>query len=410
VRALPTTAIALALLLGSAARASADDERPLVIPTALLQLDGQAHPQDEEGQTGFSIARMRAGVWSHPNDVILGLVQAEFADPEHPTILDGYVRLGPWQGLRVTAGYSRSPLFVSARTELEGMGPMPELSMPVRALWPGRDVGVELHYTPAALPMEMWLRVGNGSSSPFENDDNSFAFTGRVDVTSGRGRWNATGLESTGLRIGIGALTDDTYDRAGAAGDIATGFTFYRPPTVSGPRRVVEGHALAYVGPVRALVEVGGAVEGRAADTDGNPATPRVNLDPSLTRGGAVELAWMITGEKRVSGVWPVGDRANKLSFDDPAIEVAARAERTDLGRGMRDVPAGGATGGTVAANVWLNELLAVSAAGYLYHYDRAPIEETQRLDSWLFLARVTLFLNPPPISVLARPSSTVVP
>jgi hypothetical protein len=65
----------------------------------------------------------------------------------------------------------------------------------------------------------------------------------------------------------------------------------------------------------------------------------------------------------------------------------------------MRGVPPGGATGGSVAVNAWLNELLAVTAAGYFYHYDRAPIEETNRLDSWLLLARVTLFLNPPPVA-----------
>jgi phosphate-selective porin OprO/OprP len=199
------------------------------------------------------------------------------------------------------------------------------------------------------------------------------------------------------VRVGVGALTDDSFDRAGAGGTTASGFLFYRPPTVSGPRRIVEAHALAYVGPVRALVEVGAAIEARAADTDGNPATPRVSLDPALSRGGAVEVAWMITGERRLPSVWPVRGHPGPFLFDHPAFEVAARAERLDVGRGMREVLPGGATGGSLAVNAWLNEVLAVTAAGYLYRYDRAPIEETSRLDSWLVLLRVTLFLNPPP-------------
>jgi phosphate-selective porin OprO/OprP len=389
-----TTVVALLVVASSA-----DAADPLtVVPTAMLQVDAQAHPQKEEGENGFSIARMRAGVWANPGNLVLGVVQAEFADPEHPIILDGYVRVGPWKDLRVLVGYNRNPLFHSARSELEGTNPLPELSLPVRALWPNRDLGAELHYTPASLPLEAWLRFSNGSASPFVNDNSSFAATMRIDTTTGRGRWNATGLECWGLRVGVGALSDDTFDRAGAAGRIGTGFLFYRPPTVSGPRRVVEGHALAYAGPVRALVEVGGAVEGRAADTDGNPNTPRVNLDPALTRGGAVELAWMITGERRVASTWPVFGRSTPWSFDRPAIELAARAERVDLGRGMRDVPSGGATGGNVAANIWLNELMAFTLAGYLYSYDRAPIEETTRFDTWAVLARVTMMLNRLPI------------
>ncbi len=390
--------LAVAATLASSSAVAEGDTLPIVVPTAMLQVDAQAHPQEEEGENGFSITRMRAGVWTNPTASMFGVAKAEFADPEHPTILDAYARFGPWHGVRIAVGFSRSPLFESARTELEGMTPLPELSLPARAFWPGRDVGAELQWTPTTLPLEGWLRVSNGSASPFANDNGSFAVTARVDATAARGRWDTTGRECWGLRVGAGALTDDTFDRAGIGGRTATGFTFYRPPTVSGPRRVVEGHALAYAGPVRALVEAGGSIEGRAADTDGNPATPRVRLDPVLARGAAVELAWMITGEHRVSSVWPVGARGKPWSFDRPAVEVAARAERVDLGRGTRDVAPGGATGGTVAANVWLNELAGVTLSGALYSYDRAPIEETKRLDSWTLLARLTLLLNPLPL------------
>jgi hypothetical protein len=105
----------------------------------------------------------------------------------------------------------------------------------------------------------------------------------------------------------------------------------------------------------------------------------------------------MITGEKRVSSVWPVRS-TNPFSFAHPAIEVAARVERLDVGRGMRDFAPGGATGASFAANAYLNALFGLTLAGYYYRYDTSPIEEPNRLDSWLVQARLTVYLNPPPL------------
>ena len=49
----------------------------------------------------------------------------------------------------------------------------------------------------------MWLRFGNGNPSPTTNDlDDSFAYTARVDATLGRGRIDARGTETYGLRVG----------------------------------------------------------------------------------------------------------------------------------------------------------------------------------------------------------------
>jgi phosphate-selective porin OprO/OprP len=398
--------IAFALASGTAL---ADDAHTYVAPTALMQTDFQALPQEEEN-TGFSLTRFRVGAYSWPTDWIFALAQIEFNPAnEGPVVLDAYARLGPWHGLRFSAGYLRSPLFVSARTELDGMAPFPELSMPVKALWPGRDLAVELHYTPPRLPFEAWLRFGNGNPSPTQNDLNdAFAYTTRVDFTLGRARADARGDETYGLRVGVaGVLDDSSYDRAGASGITAANFQFYRPPTVSGTRRVVEAHALAYAGPVRALVEAGSAVEDRSV-SNGSPSGPRTNLDPEVTRGIAAEIAWMITGEKRVSSVWPV--RSNgPLSFAHPAIEIAARVERLDVGRGMRDFAPGGATGASFAANAYLNALFGLTLAGYYYRYDAGPIEEPNRLDSWLVQARLTVYLNPPPLGPLGLATRPVV-
>ena len=364
-----------------------------------MQLDFQGLPQ-EEANTGFVLQRFRLGAYSQPVDWILALAQIQF-DPndETPNVLDAYARVGPWHGLRFTAGYFRSPLFVSARNELDGMTPFPELSLPVKALWPNRDLAVELHYAPDRIPLEAWARFGNGNASPNTNDLNdSFAFTGRVDATMGRGRIDATGNETFGFRVGAAALVDSsTYDEAGIGGTTAACFQFYRPPTVSGVRRVIEGHALAYAGPVRVLVEAGEAMEDRSMPA-ATPNAPRMPLDPSMSRGISGEIAWMITGEHRVSSVWPVRVSKNPFSFDHPAIEIAARVDRLDVGRSMRDYAPGGATGASLAANAYLNAMFAFTLAGYYYRYDTGPLEEPNRVDSYLVQARLVIYLNPPPL------------
>jgi phosphate-selective porin OprO and OprP len=392
-------AFVIAATLLAAGPVLADDAHTYIAPTVLMQTDFQALPQEEEN-TGFALTRFRIGAYSQPTDWILALAQIEFTPAdETPSVLDAYVRIGPWHGLRLSVGYLRSPLFVSARNELDGMAPFPELSMPVKALWPDRDLAVELHYAPPLFPFEAWLRFGNGNPSPTTNDLNdSFAFTARLDATLGRGRIDTGGEQTYGLRVGVGAVLDDSsYDRAGASGITASEFQFYRPPTVSGTRRVIEGHALAYFGPVRALLEVGGAIEDRSV-SNGSGTGPRTALDPEVTRGGSIELAWMITGQKRIASVWPLWNLGRPFSFAHPAVEVAARAERLDVGLGMRDFARGGATGGSLAANVYLNALFGLTLAGYYYRYDVAPIEEPTRLDSWLFQARLTVYLNPPPL------------
>ncbi|HEX4517143.1 MAG TPA: hypothetical protein VH054_26545, partial [Polyangiaceae bacterium] len=101
--------IAFALASGTAL---ADDAHTYVAPTALMQTDFQALPQEEEN-TGFSLTRFRVGAYSWPADWIFALAQIEFNPAnEGPVVLDAYARLGPWHGLRFSAGYLRSPLFV----------------------------------------------------------------------------------------------------------------------------------------------------------------------------------------------------------------------------------------------------------------------------------------------------------
>ena len=159
-------------------------------------------------------------------------------------------------------------------------------------------------------------------------------------------------------------IDDSSYDRAGASGITAAEFQFYGPPTVSGTRRIFEAHALGVLRPrAKQLVEVGTGIEDRSV-SNGSATTARTPLDPELTRGGAVEVSWMITGEKRVSSVWPALPQGNPFSFKHPAIEVAARGERLDVGRGMRDFAGGGATSGSVGSGSISERFVARNVSG----------------------------------------------
>ncbi|MEO8877343.1 MAG: hypothetical protein ABI461_17240 [Polyangiaceae bacterium] len=395
-RGLITIAFALSgALISEAARADLP-----VTPMLLTQLDAEAHPSAAEGQNGFSFARFRPGLWAQPTDWAFALASVEFAESESPAILDGFVTVVPTPDFRLTLGYSRDPLFLSARSDLDGTTPMPELSMPSRALWPGRDLGAELHFVPRGLPLEAWVRIGNGVNGPIGKavtDSGSFAYTARLDATAGRAKFDASARDFFGLHVGIGTYFDDTTDRAGISGTTEGGYVFFQPPTVNGTRSITEAHALAYAGPLRRLVEAGAAFENRSTNASGNPNGPRTLLDPAATRGASAELSWMITNQRRMLGTWPIHSNNRLFAFDKLGLELAARVERLDVGRDARGLAASGSTGASTSLTCWLSDAMSVAIAGYAFGYDAAPIDEKDRTSSWLLQSRFTIFLNPPP-------------
>ena len=146
---------------------------------------------------------------------------------------------------------------------------------------------------------------------------------------------------------------------------------------------IAEGHGVVLVGPVQVTLEGAAASEGRSEDTDGNPDTPRAELDPVQSWGTSGEMAWMVTGQHRQPGAWPVA--GEKIG-----VEVAGRGERLSLGGGADDVEAGGASGGELAVRVWHPIGLGGGVSGGWFLYDTAPLEEPEALSSWHVAARVT--------------------
>jgi phosphate-selective porin OprO/OprP len=365
---------------------------PLLEPLLIGEFDLRFHsaPNEVEGNNGFAMRRIDLGAYALFTDWASALASVEFANREGPIILDAFLSLRPLPFLELNLGPTKTPLFSSAHDEFEWMLPIPELPMVVQAFWPGHDAGVEAHLLPVRqLPLEAWLRVGNGSGSALGNDNSDFAVDGRLDATVGRAAGFASPSTTWGLRVGGGAHAKSQLDQPGITGQTADGFEFYHPVTVSGPRYVTEGHVVVFAGPLKITSEAAFARESRSADVSGNPSLPSRPLPAIYERGIYAEAAWMVTGQHRVLGAWPVtnGFRA----FTGGAVEVAGRVERLDLGLGAPDVTPGGATAFAFAVRWWATRFFALSAAGYHTRYDSPPIEEPTRQGSWLGMGRVTI-------------------
>lgn len=355
----------------------------VVHPIAMIEVDGVGIPGEMEGNTGLFVRRLYLGARWEPSPwvAVVGTVNA--AAGEHdPLVVDASVEAhrGP---LSFSVGYGKTPLFASASLPIEST-PLPELSMVARAWWPGRDAGVALHLGSPTLPVEAWLRLGNGSRSPLGNDDPEPAGDARVDLVLGRAR--DAGAAAWGLRLGIGGHLQPIEDGAGLSASLPTGYTFWRSPAVSGDRWIAEAHLMGQAGPVQLTVEGARAEEGRSEDTDGNPLTPRAAQAAVGSWGGAAELAWMIVGEPRGVGGWPAGDTLG--------VELSARGERVSLGEGAADVEPGGATGFEAAARLWTPPGLALGASGGWFTFDTAPFDEPDVTETWFILGRVTARLR----------------
>jgi phosphate-selective porin OprO/OprP len=355
-----------------------------VDPIAMIETTAQYIPAEEEGASGFGVRRLYLGARWRPVSwaSVVGSFNAAASDQDS-LMIDAFVRAAPKGPLDVSIGYAKTPLFASARDLGIETVPIPELSLATRAFWPGRDTGAEVHLAGPTLPVEAWLRVGNGSGRSKGNDNPEISFDGRADLAFGRARAGAERSEHYGFRLGGGFHLEEVGEREGLGGATPTGFAFWSAPTVAGTVWVAEGHAVGFLGPVMVTLEGAAASEDRSTDADGDPDTPRVEQDPVQSSGGSGEVAWMVTGQHRIAGAWPVaGDRIG--------IEVAGRGERLSLGIGAADVDPGGATGGELAVRAWHPGGLGAGLTGGYFVYDVAPEAEPGVTASWFVAARVT--------------------
>jgi hypothetical protein len=393
-----------AVLLVAAAEVPAHADLSLS-PTFVLDGDYRVAPHnDVETYDGFAFARAQAGARGDVSDDVTIAALFDFAAGETVTIIDAYAMWHATRELDLAGGYLRSPLFPSARDEFVERLPVPELGTVVRGLWPGRTIGASLRYRPVAAPIDVQVKLGNGSSAVGGNDTNKPAGDLRVDyvwgrttakVDYGRVRDGTPRPDTWGVRVGVGGHVDNVDSRPGASGFTASGYEFYRPAVVAGTRYLGEAHALVQDDAWQLLVEAGYTREGREMETNPDPTAPRTKLTSVDSYGIAGELSYMITGDHRIAGAWPL-DRT--LAHTLGAVEVAARVERGTFGscataavECTSTVEKLDADVASAAVRWWVHPAIALSAAAYYYHWDAAAYDEPTVRSTYLLLGRMTV-------------------
>jgi len=354
---------------------------------ALIEVDARRFSSVSEGFDGMALRRGRIGVRAQPTDWLQLRVVGELARAA-PTVLDAFASITPSPSVEINVGYLRMPNLVTGRDDRVFAMPLPERSMTVLALGAFRDLGVELHWIPERLPLEAWVRVGNGTGSPLGPEIGVPLGAARLDLVLGRARVGSVRDQSLGLRVGTAASVSVVPDRAGIAGTTSLGFPFYRAVPIEGGRWSWTAHVQAQLGPVQVTVEGGAARDGRSRDTDGNPNTPRDALPAVTTFGLVAEVAWMLTGHHRQGGQWPQYTRPNDRAPRLGAWELSARVERLTLATGASDVTPGGVWGAAAALRWWINPWAALTLAGFFHAYDQPPLEAPDSPRSTTILLR----------------------
>jgi phosphate-selective porin OprO/OprP len=388
---------ALVLALVALTPAIAHADLPSVLsrielsPTTMAQLDYDAHAAEAANHDGFVLQRARLGLRARPVPWLLLVTTIEYSGGK-VVPYEVFVEAVAKRSWRFSVGFRRTPLFHTAKDELIESLPIPELSLSTRALWPGVDLGADVHYQSVTVPVEAWFRVGNGSQNVAGNDNNYPALDLRVDAVLGKARlghidgwW--------GFRAGAGAHAKFRQDTTGLYGSTPDSFVFYHPVPTHGWQAIGEAHAAAWLGRWTLMAEGGVARE----DRTGTVLSTKAPALPVYTWGASLELACTVWGKPRPAGVsyvpgrWPNEEPLSLTTWRGGAVEIAGRIERVDLDRHAPDVVAGGAEGGTIAVNWWSTPYTALTVAATDYHYLLSPIEQPGQKNFWLVMARTTL-------------------
>lgn len=366
---------AAAMAVGSAQPPDSDAQEtrpaPALFPTLVMDADFRTYPSPQEGNTGFAIARLRPGLRFSHGGWFSAVGVAELAGGG-AELLDAYARLRVADWASLTAGLSTPPLFLSAVHDASFRMPFPDRAPVVRAFRIRRDLGLGVELTPAAIPLELRFRVGNGTGSPTDNDEGLPALYGNLEWVSGA------------LRLGLSVLAERAGAREGISGRTPVDFVYFRPGEVRGWRRVGVVHATALVGPVRLVTETAYAREAR----DGGGGTPGAQPESIGAAGLTAAISWVLHGLPRGEGSAPGPLPCSALG----ALELSARYDGMWLGLHAADVLPGGSQGGAVALKWWATPFLSSTLAGTCTHYTGSPADALGRRGSWSLLARVSVF------------------
>ena len=190
--------------------------------TALLQVAPTIPFEEAEGNEGrIEIAAARFGIGGRLGGGVGYRLQTEFA--RSPAVLDVYISYGS-DDVRVVVGRQKAPFSYEFLTSAADI-PFVNRSRAVRALAPGREVGVEVQATSASSPLSLRAGVFNATQRrTAQGAPVSQAQRGGVLVVGrAQGAFDVGGGGALTVGTNVGYDTPDTSDEVEAPGRFLLG-------------------------------------------------------------------------------------------------------------------------------------------------------------------------------------------
>jgi phosphate-selective porin OprO/OprP len=231
-------------------------------------------------------------------------------------LFEAYLNLRVARPFELKVGQMRTPFGLS-RTTSSNYQLHPERPIAMAALIPGRDIGAMIHGTFFGERLRYVLGVYDGIGANVESDtDDDFDLIARLELRP-----------LDGLLLGASfAFSPPDHDADGPSdvktvGDEVTEFLDYDGDTRRRDHRVRAGaDARLRLGPLEVAAE--GIVDQMyAVASDAN------ELEDLYALGGAVDVAWLLTGEDRENHVDPRRPLFSEGEWGPGAFEVALRFE-----------------------------------------------------------------------------------
>lgn len=361
-----------------------------VWPSLILEADARKFSDEFPGSEGFALGRARLGLRGRPLPWLGFVMTVDFIG-ERPGLLDADLLVRPVEGVVINVGYAKTPLFASFNLEPVYAMPLPDRSPVVVAFRNRRDLGVGILVARREVPLELRLRVGNGSSELAVDQGPQIAGYGALDLVLGRARRGHAG-ELLGLRLGVAGLVEHAAERPGIQAIHPLRYAYTSPVPIAGLRSVAQAHLIGYAGPARLLIEGAIARETQAPDPEGDPAAdgPR----PGSWSGGlSAELAIVALGLAREVGLPPA---AQPGPWRGGALELSARSDWLTVNRGVASQEPGGSLGGALGIRWWPIDLLSLTLAGYGLRYTTEPLGQPDQQQSWGVILRLGMVWGVP--------------
>lgn len=367
-----------------------------------VQLDGASTEgllPDDDDDASLDVARRRIGLEGELFDFVSFEIEREVTGDE--PWRDVFVNVRPSAAVQVQGGQFRLPFSLDENTGATSLD-FVYRSLAARNLAPGRDPGAMVHGR--LLPRRV-LRYELGV---FRQDGRNARTRNAARVSGGRAvaarvllqPWRTRRHTLEDLQFGVALTRSDVPEgRPGLRGETVLGFVFDQPDTpVLGVRRRTGLEARWRPGPFSVKAEymrVETDRQGQSVDDD--------DLPPLLGQGWYVSGSWVLTGERKASGLTRPRRPVHRGGWG--AIELAGRVEslafrsRGGIGEPSTSpraqvVPPASERVLTVGVNWYLNRHVKVQVNAVRETFadaDRSPVPRQAVIVSQLVRVQFTL-------------------